>query len=123
MDLRVYIAGKITGEDPVKCMQKFEAAEAKLRRLGVQTIINPKKLGIPDSWTWKESEEICKKVLRENANAIYLLNDWISSEGAMEEYHYARCHAYRIFTEDDSDMIVASLPNSNKWIHSDLEFP
>ena len=124
MNLKVYIAGKITGEDPEVCKLKFDAVETKLKMLGVDTVINPLNLGIPISWTWKEARELCLKVLKEKANTIVLLRDWTSSEGALEDYYYARNHGYRIFNENDSEGIVKLVNHSGQGAKtSQYEFP
>ena len=124
MELAVYISGKVTGEDRELCKKKFESAENRLRKLGVLTVINPMKLGIPDTWTHDKEMELCMKVLRKKANALFQLNDWISSEGSMEEYMHARNHGYRIFDEDATDDLVKIIAHDGKWIDtSHLEFP
>ena len=124
MELIIYIAGKITGEDPETCKIKFASVEAKLKKIGVQTVINPLNLGIPATWNWTAARETCMKVLRDKANSILLLNDWVHSEGAMEEYQFAKNHGLRIFCEDDTEEMIQLLAHSGKWIDtSHLEFP
>lgn len=124
MKLTVYISGKITGEETEACKNKFAAIEAKLKKLGVDTVINPMNIGIPVSWTWHEAMELCMKVLKEKANTIMMLNDWVSSEGAMIEHNWARNHNYRIFFEDDTDELLHLIATTPKWIDtSDYEFP
>lgn len=124
MELSIYISGKITGEETEKCKNKFAAVEAKLKKLGVDTVINPMAMGIPISWTWDEAMELCMKVLKTKANTILMLNDWVTSEGAMKEFSYARNHNYRIFFEDDTEEIVSLLKHSGVWADtSDYEFP
>lgn len=124
MELALYISGKVTGEEKELCKKKFAALEAKLLKLGVHTVINPMKLGIPDTWTHEEEMVMCMKVLRKKANAIILLDNWVSSTGAMEEYLHARNHGYRIFMEDDTEELVKLIAHDGKWINtSQLEFP
>jgi hypothetical protein len=103
MELKVYISGKITGEDPVACKVKFLAMEVRLKGMGIHTVINPKNIGIPDSWPWAQAMERCLRVLKEDANTIVMLNDWLDSKGAMEEYNYAKAHDYLIVFEQDID--------------------
>lgn len=124
MDLKMYISGKITGLETEACRIKFAAVEAKLKKLGVHTVINPMNLGIPDSWTWKEAMELCMKVLKESATSIIQLRDWVESEGAMEEYYYARHHGYRIFDEDNTEEIMQFIAHSGNWADTSRhEFP
>ena len=124
MELSVYISGKITGEEHEACKKKFASMEAKLKKLGVDTVINPMNMGIPETWTWSDAMELCMKVLKEKANSIIMLNDWISSNGAMKEYYHARNYGYRIFMEDDTEELVKVIAHSGKWIDtSHLEIP
>jgi hypothetical protein len=129
MELRLYISGRVTGEDLESCRNKFAAAELKLRNLGVKIIINPMKLGIPERWKWQDAMDVCMKVLEEKANSIFLLNDWVKSQGAKEEHDFARKNHYEIFNEDDTEEIVRylELPHKKegvKWIDtSEHEFP
>ena len=124
MELSVYISGKISGEDSETCKTKFAAVEAKLKKLGVPTVINPMNMGIPATWSWEKAMELCLRVLKEKANTIFLLNDWTSSRGAMEEYLHARNHGYRIFMEDDTEELVRVIAHSGNWINtSHHEFP
>ena len=83
----VYISGKITGEDFIDTLVKFERAEKYLKELGYD-VINPLKIAtnipkfIIDDYEWIMS--ICKALLRK-ANRIYMLKDWKYSNGAKEE--------------------------------------
>jgi hypothetical protein len=123
MELKIYIAGKVTGEDTVACKRKFAAMEEKLKLMGCSTVINPMNLGIPVSWSWDEAGALCLKVLEEKANAIIMLNDWLDSKGAKDEYKHAADHDYQIFFEDDVEGIALLLPEA-KWIDtSAMEFP
>ena len=124
MDLKIYISGKITGEETEACKLKFATAEKMLKTLGVLTVINPMNLGIPISWEWDEAMALCMKVLKEKATSVFQLRDWIESEGAMREYYYAHNHNYRIFNEDDIEEIKMLLAHSGNWPDtSRYEFP
>jgi len=115
MELKIYISGKITGLETEACKIKFAAVEAKLKKLGVSTVINPMNLGIPDSWSWDDSIALCLKVLKEKATCIIQLRDWVESKGAMEEFYYARTHGYRIFDEDATEEIVRLINHNGIW--------
>lgn len=115
MELKVYISGKITGEDPVACKLKFLNMQVRLLTMGVHTVINPKNIGITDSWTWKEAMERCMRVLRENANTIVMLDDWCNSKGSMEEYDYALNHNYLIVMEHEVDQLFKLAKTKFKW--------
>ena len=124
MELKMYISGKITGLEPEACKLKFAAVEAKLKKMGVSTVINPLNIGIPDTWDWDEAMELCMRVLKEQATSIIQLRDWVESEGAMREYYYARNHGYRIFDEDNTEEIQQLVAHSGQWPDtSRYEFP
>lgn len=87
--MRIYIAGPITG-NPYRRLD-FDAAENMLRRLGYKTI-NPEQLcRVADGLTWRQYMRICKKLLR-MADAIYLLEGFERSRGALIEFR--RAHVY-----------------------------
>jgi len=71
MELKMYVSGKITGLDPEACKLKFAAVEAKLKMMGVSTVINPLNIGIPDSWNWDEAMELCMRVLKKKQHALF----------------------------------------------------
>jgi hypothetical protein len=118
MKLSVYISGKVTGEEIEACRKKFSAFENLLKNLGCYAVINPMNLGIPDAWPWDKSMELCMNVLKEKANCIFLLNDWVYSEGSMKEFYYARNHNYRIFKEDETDALVKLIVTEGKWTNT-----
>lgn len=97
MNLKIYIAGKITGEEPTPCMEKFAKAETRLRQMGAQPV-NPFKLGIPHHFTFEESKPFNFKALR-FCSAIFMLNDYVNSPGAMVEIDEAQRLGLDIFYE------------------------
>jgi len=106
MELRMFISGKITGEEPKACEAKFEAIEKKLRNIGLQTIINPLKLGIPPRWKRQDITDAYRKVLKEQANSLVLLNNWENSFDSRVLRDLAQELKYEIFLEDDTDEIA-----------------
>jgi len=84
--MRVYISGPISG-DP-NFQTRFLAAESALRLRGYDTI-NPGRLCmVAHGLTHKQYMKICLKLLR-YADAIYMLDGFERSEGAMREYNWA----------------------------------
>ena len=81
---RIFISGKITGEDLQASRIKFGVAETYLRTLYYDPI-NPMKICEykPD----KKHSEYMKECLRSllTCHAIYMLKDWKFSEGATVE--------------------------------------
>lgn len=88
--MKVFISGKITGEDISTCMRKFEIAEKVLYGFNVfDKIINPLKIdGIHFGISHDEAMEICFDELKDCTH-IYMLKDWQTSVGAKKEYKFA----------------------------------
>ena len=82
-NMKIYIAGKITGNPNYK--EQFAAAEKKLKAEGHQ-VINPtwKPEGLP----YKQYIDMGLMELQQS-DVIYLLSDWKDSKGARMEYIYA----------------------------------
>lgn len=81
--MKIYIAGKITGNPNYK--EQFAAAEKKLKAEGHQ-VINPtwKPEGLP----YKQYIDMGLMELQQ-CDVIYLLSNWKDSKGARMEYIYA----------------------------------
>lgn len=84
-----YISGPITGYEGY--MEKFKVAESKLRREG-HAIINPAWIFSPFAKTNAGHEDFMEACLRLMAHceAIYMLDGWEDSKGAMMEYREAQ---------------------------------
>lgn len=81
----VYIAGRMRGLEDFG-QSKFMAAEDKLVEAG-HTVLNPAKF--PPTMPYERCMPICLAML-EQADAIYVLDNWEDSEGARLELAYAR---------------------------------
>ena len=80
---RVYISGKISGDD-LTCVEiKFNTAEKMLREHGFFPI-NPLKNGLPNIATW-DQHMVRDIELLLTCDAICLLPDWQQSKGARIE--------------------------------------
>lgn len=91
--MRVYIAGKITG-DP-NYHEKFERAALKLFNLGY-SVENPATAD--DGLSYKDYIDRGLELLK-GCSAIYLLDDWDESPGARLEAFYAMTVGLRIMHE------------------------
>lgn len=81
--MKIYIAGKITGNEDYK--RQFSDAERNLKEQGF-VVMNPAIL--PDGFEHHEYMSICFRMLNV-CNAIYLLENWQDSIGARMELEYA----------------------------------
>jgi hypothetical protein len=108
--IKVYIAGKITGEEE-KARVLFEQAEKRLSAVwGTEhvTVINPMKLPHDHSKTWKEYLTECIKHLVE-CDVIYMLNGWKHSKGARLEYYVAEQLGMLIYPETAAFLTINQL--------------
>lgn len=87
--MRIYIAGKITGEDYGQAVEKFNAAKRELSGKGYE-VISPVEISpfLPEK-EWQDYMNECIPILM-TCDSIYLLNDWGQSRGARIEYAIAR---------------------------------
>ena len=98
----IYIAGKITGEPLEACKAKFELIQRTLLAFNYQAI-NPFKLGCQDHWTFEQTKPYNFKALRQ-CNAIFMLEDYEDSPGALEELTEAKRLNLEVFYETANDI-------------------
>ena len=96
--MRIYIAGKITGEPDYK--EKFAAAAERLRAEG-HVPVNPCTVNGEGSRTYKEWIDAGLMKLM-GCDAIYMLRDWKHSKGARLEHKYAHVTRMKILKEEDN---------------------
>ena len=82
--MKIYIAGKIT--DNPKYQLEFGVAESVLRTQG-HIPMNPACL--PPGFEHHEYMQICFNMI-EVCEAVYMLNNWKDSKGAVMEHEYAK---------------------------------
>lgn len=93
--MKIYIAGKITGEPNYK--EKFDIAATSLEAQG-HIVLNPAEL--PEGMLPADYMRICFAMI-DTADAIYLLKGWYSSSGASIERNYAMYIGKSILTEGE----------------------
>lgn len=93
--VKIYIAGKITGEPNYK--EKFDIAATSLEAQG-HIVLNPAEL--PEGMLPADYMRICFAMI-DTADAIYLLKGWYSSSGASIERDYAMYTGKSILTEGE----------------------
>lgn len=95
-DLKVYIAGKITGFEGYR--EKFRAAADRLESRG-HTVMNPAVL--PDGFEVHEYMRICYAMI-DTCEAVYFLDNWQDSAGANREFDYALLNGKEVMYEEPS---------------------
>ncbi|MBO5217501.1 MAG: DUF4406 domain-containing protein [Alistipes sp.] len=100
-DRRIYIAGKISGLDYMRVVQKFHTAEVRLRHQGYTTV-NPTRL-CREWWSWLRCMVVCIWHLV-RCDDVYMLTDWRDSKGARIEYRIARILGINIIYEDNETL-------------------
>lgn len=88
MKQKIYIAGKVTGEDRAECTAKFQKAQEAIEALGFEAI-NP--LQVVGDWQtpWNKAMRMCIAKITE-CDAIAMLPDWSRSKGAIIEWDIAK---------------------------------
>jgi hypothetical protein len=81
--MKIYIAGKVSGENIAQCTIKFGQAQIEIEKLGHEAI-NP--LQVVNNWhtPWQPAMRMCITALM-TADAVYFLPDYRNSKGAMLE--------------------------------------
>ncbi len=91
--MKVYIAGKITGDKHYK--KKFKRAEKILRKKG-HSVMNPAWLVEYKEFNWIDYM-IVSGAMQKSCEAVLFLPDWKQSKGALFEHRRAQNLGQRIF--------------------------
>ncbi len=85
--LKIYIAGKVSGEDMAACTMKFGQAQKEIEKQGFEAL-NP--LEIVGTWhvTWEAAMRKCITAMMD-ADAVLFLPCWTESKGAIIENRIA----------------------------------
>ena len=80
---KIYIAGKVTGEDHLECAAKFAKAKQEIEAAGFEAV-NP--LEVVGTWdiTWEAAMKKCIKALMD-CDKVYMLPCCSRSQGAKIE--------------------------------------
>ena len=99
--MRIFISGKITGLDSY--MEHFDKAEKLLKEMGGD-VINPAALmkDFPDGMPHEFYMNIAIPLLKE-CDCIYMLSNWKDSQGAREEFDFAKQNGINIMYENDEE--------------------
>ena len=95
--MTIYISGKITGEPAHQCTRKFKVIQQQLEKMG-HVAINPLELGVTDDMNWHQAMKHCIKHLM-TADAVFMINDYLNSRGAVLEVQISRALDMPTFTD------------------------
>ena len=111
---RVYISGPMSGIPREEFLRRFLEAEATLRKKGFYRIVNPINVWTC-RWPWLYKIIGYKLTLwydlqlLKRCDAIYLLDGWHKSKGAVCEYNVAWHHQLEIYKENDKFYSIREL--------------
>lgn len=93
--MKIYIAGKVTGEPIHEVTMKFGNAQKEIEQKGHEAV-NP--LAVVNDWhkPWDEAMKLCINALLD-CDAILLLDDFMLSRGAMIERGLARELEFKVY--------------------------
>lgn len=90
---KVFISGKVSGEDYQKCFDKFRITEDILNNGGYD-VINPLTI-VPQGTSWTDAMDIIRPHLI-NSDIVLFLPDWKNSRGACVEREWAKHYNKKI---------------------------
>lgn len=105
MKTKVYLAGKVTGEDYQECWDKFEFFE-ELLNVGGYEVINPMRI-VPKGTHSDEAMEILKPHFI-GCNYAFFMGDWTQSPGARTEMEWAKIYHKPIIFHYELDGFIRS---------------
>jgi len=110
--IKVYIAGKVSGEPVAECTMKFGTAQKEIEALGYEAV-NPLEVVGSFDVSWEVAMRICIKALMD-CDAILLLPDVAHSKGANLEIDLVlnlKMPYYHSVKELDLDCLELKLAN------------
>lgn len=81
----IYISSPPENLDPKIARERISAIKTRLFEMGA-LVIDPTKLGFPDTWLQKEKDDKRAEIIQEKATAIFLQADWNTSTTAVKEF-------------------------------------
>ena len=92
--MKIYIAGKITGDPNYR--RKFSEAAFRYTEGGKHVILNPSVL--PKGMLREDYMKICLAMI-DCADVVVFLSDWTESKGAMVEFEYCNYIGKKIIVD------------------------
>lgn len=121
--MKIYISGKISGLPEAEVAFKFEQARQKLLQEG-HSVVNPFEIGLPfeaqwlaeginDRERWERHMDRDLDLLRD-CDAIYMLDNWSTSRGAIIELKEAISHRMPVLGYMTGEQLSAALASDYK---------
>jgi hypothetical protein len=104
--MKIYIAGKITGEPEQEYKAKFRKAEQELRDMG-HSVMNPAWICSSPEFDWNDYMKVSGAML-DVCDGVLFLKDWLQSKGAKEEMGRAA------ITRKDIFMDISEIPGGKE---------
>ena len=94
---KIYIAGKVSGEEVHKVTMKFGKAQKELDKLGYEAV-NP--IEVVNDWhcSWDDAMKKCIAALQQ-CEAVYFLPCYKESKGAQIELNFAHNNNINVYTD------------------------
>jgi Asp-tRNA(Asn)/Glu-tRNA(Gln) amidotransferase A subunit family amidase len=96
LNMKIYIAGKITGIDLEEAKANFQVMEEHLTELGHE-VVNPMKLPHDHDKSWNSYMKECIAALM-GCDSIYLLPNYHQSKGAMLELYIVIAVGIKVYS-------------------------
>lgn len=91
---KAYIAGKITGLTKAEYFKKFIDAKKEVQHLGYK-VLNPIEI-VPQGIDYEDQMTICMSLV-EIADCLFMIDNWLESNGAKREHTEAMKKGKRIY--------------------------
>lgn len=109
---RIYIAGKVTGENRLDCALKFSHTAGVLRKHDFLPI-NPLEVVNDFKCPWQKAMRLTIAEMMK-ADAILMIGNWRNSKGAMMEYAIAKDLEIPVFEDEDFDELLKHFGKFNQ---------
>lgn len=117
--MKIYLSGKMTGLKPRQIKKNFKRAEEKILMLfGDASIMNPAVTFYMDStkdFSYLDWLKINFAMI-DACDAVFLLPNWVDSEGAKKEIVYAYSHNKKVFYPSFNGLVYKECDEFTKKI-------
>lgn len=106
-DLIFYISGKISNLPLEEAENNFLNARREIRdKFPGAGYVDPSFIYLGENGTWDKYMEVSLELLKERANAIYMLSNYKDSKGALEELEMAKLRGYKVVYQQEETPVI-----------------